>query len=267
MDEFQKLIIQYPPELWYEKRWIISILSVILGALIGGIIQLVSGCIEKMKLKREITRNLFVEIYTNQSNNRKALPKIKQVLSSFKLTIENDYRYGRPSIVSTGIETTKRFFDLYCSYLILFDKYFFVRIYSFYQHYLPCVKAGAKRAESQFIKFYKKDPMISADDIINTLNEYIANIQILIKSADELLVEMINANKGLREVSQDNRNNYEKANQKINKYLDELEVGKIFDIDELVNEIKVHSVTAIIRILQNKSIRRIDLGKYEKIKN
>lgn len=266
MEEFPKLIIQYPLELWYEKKWIITIFGVIVGALIGGIIQLISGVIKKSKLKKEITRNLSVEVYTNRSNNFKALPKIQEVLESFKLAIDNHYQSGHPSVVFTGIETTRKFFDLYCPYLSLFNKYFFVRIYSFYQHCLPCVEAGAKRAENQFKRFYKSDSMISAKDVISNMNEYITNIQMLIKQADEITAELILVNKELGEISRDEKTKHQEKNKKIDGYLNTLKVGTKFDIDSLTNELKIIPVEIILRILKNKSIKRINVGEYIKTK-
>lgn len=265
--ELQKFIIEYPPELWYEKRWIIVFLSVILGAFLGWFGQLISGYIKKARLKKEITRNFFMEICTNLTKNRKYQIHVEKLKKKFKEAIDTDYHSGHPSLVFTGMEVTRKFFDLYCSHLMLFEKYLSLKIYAFYQHYLPCIETNAKKIKNQFEKFYKKDPMISADDIFHSLDQHISNIKVLIRSANELLAEMIRENKSLQEVKKEERVNFKKKNQKVDTFLYKLKLKEVFDIDDLSKETNVSAVDAIFKILQNKSIERIGLGKYKKIKN
>lgn len=269
------ILTESPIEFWYRSQWVIALASSIATILLTLTAQGVVNYFRRRKARREMARNLSIEILTNDHNNFRYLKSIREVRDTFQTIRKlNSGEFSNyPNLVATGKESTTRFFDYYRNQLNLFEIKLMIDIYGFYEHHLSSVGSGAKKLQIAFEKFYSCNPMVSHSDILAALDEHISNIEVLHKSGEELLATLTFSDKKLREISKEKEFIIKEALKKVRSHIVSLKPGDILKIDDLVNIIEVdgkriHSIVLmveVVRAIKKNSLERLRPGEYRRV--
>ncbi len=262
-------------EFWYQSEWLIAFTASAVTVLLAFVVQGITNYIKQGKLRKEMAKHLSIEILTNAHNNFRYLKSIQEIRSAFEaVTILDTGEFSSyPNFVATGKEATTGFFDYYRNQLSLFDARLMVDTYSFYEHHLSSVKAGAKKLQTAFEKFYSRNPMVGRNDVLKSLNEHISNIEVLRRSGEELSAKFTFFDKTLRGISREKKPLIKEAMKITRNYIRNLTPGETFKMEDLMSITeaegkKVHNIILMIEVLRaidKNSLKRLRPGEYKKI--
>lgn len=260
---------------WQQSQWAIAFISSVVTISLTLIVQGVAGYFKKRRSKKEMARNLSVEILTNKENNFRYLKSLKKIRDTFQIIkkLDGGGFSGYPSFIATGKESTTIFFDVYKEQLNLFDIKLMIDIYGFYKHHLSSVELGAKKLQASFEKFYSNNPMVGHNDVVVALDEHISNVEVLHKSGEEVIATLTFCDKKLREVPKEKKPIIKEALKKVNKYILDLKPDDTFSVDDLVNRIevngeKIHRIVLMVGIvtaMKKNFLQRVKAGEYKKV--
>lgn len=262
-----RVLIENPVP-WYESQWMLVIWGALVSLIASIVVRLLADHQKNARLKRTIAFDIFTEVVLNRGSSVKILADVDSVLGSFEAALKNNYSSGHPSLRYSGAEVVKEFFEAHKGNLSIFDPSTLLNIHTFYLRQVVFVDACAQKVASQFKDFYQHDSKLTSyQDVINGLNEYRGNIKQLIISADELSARMMLFNrKLLKKTPNGGKESFKNHQKTIRDFIKGLKIDEEFTVERLISEKNIHSATAYLILLTNKSVNTSGLGKFKRVK-
>lgn len=257
-DGLQQVVRQYPPERWFERKWIIVLLSAFCGALFIFLTNWLPAWWKKRKLRETMARSLLLEVIMNGAATHKHLPEIERTLADFKRMASTGNYLGYPSIIDLDL-THREFYHFHFKDLGLLDIFLRDKLMFFYG-YLKSADRTAKRLDFMFDRFYKKDKTVGSQDILRFGKEFIKQVEALRLLQAELEAGFV----VFCGVDEPNPQVFKEAKEKVRSYLKQIEVDEVFGIDDVEEKTGVPILTANVVLLKHKGVKNVKYGQYKK---
>lgn len=257
--EVQKVIAEFPEELWYDKKWVIVLISLFFGTVVSLAIKGLAGLIKKRSSRRAMAKNLYTEVSSGIIETKKSVPMIREVLALFTECVSTDNFDIHPSINHAG-EISDDFYNSHLKELHLFDYYLRVKIVIFYQ-YLRSTVSTSKLLESQFKQYYEDSKMVSGKDVIKKMEGYIRQ-----KEALELIGIDVLANLIVKYKADTVEGRGGEDKKEIIEYLKMIKTDEVITIKAMVKSHKWNELFFLVSLIKSKKFKYMDIGKYKKVK-
>lgn len=253
-------------EPWYETKWMLILWGSLFSLLSTLSLTFLKSWIDRQKLKRAVSFDIFTEVVLNGGNSRKLLKGVGEIKDSFSNACSNNFSSGHPSLNYNGVEVVNDFFKAHKKDLSIFDEMTLISSHTYYLQLIPFVDACAKKMDQQFKGYYANDPLVGLNDVTNSLEEYMKNISQLIKASDELSVRMMFFNRKLLKKTPNGGVKIFKKNKKtIKEIIKKLRVGEEIDVYDIMQSTQIHYSTIYIVLFKDKTMSSQMFGKFKKI--
>lgn len=252
-------------ETWYNQEWFIALMSALVGAFAALMAQAAASLLKNHRFKRQVARNLSVEIHKSTLLCKKLIPDVRSTLAAFQRATATNPPSSHPSLISTGTHASTIYYETYPHQLQLLPKALQDRLYLFYEIDIKNLVVGGRIIQELFEKFYLGSATVSAQDIIHRLREYIKNIEELIRTGDELIgallpicAEHANLVEGREEEHFRNKN-------RVRSHLNKRAVGEEVRVTDLAKALEIDDVSASLWLAGDRRFTNTGSGKYKRM--
>ena len=242
------------------NEWIVGLFTII-GVFVGALINFIYRFTEKRKIIEAMTKSLFGEIASFRYLASKELPETKSVLNKFqKMYQSQNFNYS-PAITYFG-EPIKDYYDLHQSNIHLLEYDLRNDVVAFYG-YMKSINDVAKKLDSMFKRFYKRDKTVGGQDVIKFLEKLIKQDEAIDLLGAEILAQLMvryhtdefKKTKGAGQKKRDIRN-----------YLqNHFQIGEVINVKEVARITQSDLVLLNIVLLETGQFKKVKYGQYKKI--
>jgi len=255
----QEIIMRYPPEVWYEKKWVIALIGSLTGVILVTTVDALRRYLQQKQKIKTMAKNLYTEITITRSTEKRDIADNISTIQEFETMAKNRNFSYRPSILYMGV-INDEYYKSYVQDLGLFDNELRLKIISFYV-YLKSVVAVSKRIEDMFKRYYSDDQTIGYQDIVNYGNNLVTQAKAVNLIGAEIQAMLI---ENYKVDTLKDPNALKETKNKIFAYLQQFNTGDIISVEDLVNNVGTDELLANFVLLKVKGWEQIKYGKYKK---
>lgn len=263
--DIPRVVAEYPHESWYDTKWFIALLASFFGASATIVIQSITTMIGDRKYRKQIARDLLTEIQINVRKNQTLKPSVTSTLKTFKSLVETGDFISHPSIIVTGTETSKIFFEKYLDRLYLLPSRLQSAIHIFYQVHVRNFENSIRITQESFRSFYSSSKLVSEHDVVVHLQSCIDNIDALVELGFDLMGELLLLSGENRNIVTGNEKKHLSELGKIKNYLKTLDNGTEVIISDLTKLLSVDPIILSMSLAKNRHFLKISSGKFKKM--
>jgi len=235
-----------PPKTLFENEWVIALIGVFFGFILGLIGQYLKDRWEKNKIINSAIINIFDEVFENcVHTNKDKVQKMRSTLNSFRvITTNNNPPTAGPSLAHFDINHID-FYQIHSKDFYLLKPRLRERLTHFYS-LMKSIHASSKKLEQYFRDFYKQTGIVGSEDICMCLEKLITQTESANKTGTQVLAIIMKDYNYSGRLPALTTESELFIRSKINDFLKKNRIGDLVTISDISQEIKLPNMDLLI---------------------